>query len=347
MSRLTRIIFTSSLLSLVLIVSGATQAGVNPFKKSKNYNFGTDVPWYESEGSAIKSGSIRDGSDTNYYHLNVDKHRLLLRLGKNDPSGQLVGTRVLDVLAITDVIIDGRQMPVFGWCLKNQQSPGKKLKQNSLVANDMCVNSGGAGDFVINLDDKSRSQLKKAKKIEFVVEPYGRPVKLTYSMGGYSGLMAKINKPAPIVKKTVEAKPKKKAKAKPKVVVKPKVVAKPKPKSRSVKICNATPPSGYKTRIGDISYPCNDADKKSAAEASIAAKVDVEKKRAETRIIADDKKPKKAFKREAGGDAEWDKKQAVLWMSRCERHWKKGASPCYCEKYLDKAPSGVVNTCKK
>ena len=324
------------------MVSGVTQAGVNPFKKSKNYNFGVDVPWYESEGSAIKSGHVRDGSDVNYYHLNIDRHRLLLRLGKNDPSGELVGTRLLDVLAISDVIIDGRQLPIFGWCLRNQQSPGKTLKQNALVANDTCVNSGGAGDFVINLDDQSRSQLKKAKLIEIVVEPYGRPVKLSYSMGGFAGLMTKINKPAPVKKKAV-AKPK--PKPKPKSKPKPKAVAKVKP--RPVKMCNATPPVKLKGKIDDISYPCDDADKKSAAESRIAGKVSAEKKRAAAKLKADKKQPNKEFDRETGNDAKWDEKQTALWLSRCERNWKKGKSPCYCEKYLDKAPRGVTNTCKK
>lgn len=179
----------------LLLMSFTGHAVVNPFKKSKNYTFSSNVSWYEHNSAAIKSGSTRDGSDTNYYHLNIDKYRLMLRLGKNDPSGELENTRPLDSLAISDISIDGRRLPIFSWCLENQQNPGKKLKQNSVVANDVCINAGGGGDFIINLDDETRNLLKNAKKLEFTIEPYGRPVKLIYTMSGYAPIMAKINKP--------------------------------------------------------------------------------------------------------------------------------------------------------
>ena len=44
-------------------------------------------------------------------------------------------------------------------------------------------------------------------------------------------------------------------------------------------------------------------------------------------------------------EKEWEAKQEAMWVSRCQKHWVKGESPCYCEKYLDKAPPGVKNTC--
>jgi len=341
---LTRKIFVMGVLGLVLASSNIALAGVNPFKKSKNYSFSDDVPWYENSGAALKSGSVRDGADTNYYHLNINKDRLLLRLSKNDPSGELIGTRTLEVLAITDVLLDGRQLPIFGWCLKNQQSPGKKLKQNAVVANDTCVNAGGMGDFVINLDGKTLAQLRRAQMLEFLIEPYGRPVKLAFSMKGYSPLMAKINKPV-VVKKApvVKAKPKP---PKPKPVVK----AKPKP----VKMCNARPPAEFKKQVKFVPYPCKDANKKVAAEKRVALNVQAERKKQEAKIKAaklKDAKRKEEKKPEPVEDkkreAEWDNKQAALWISRCERHWKKGKSPCYCSKYLDQAPEGVKNTCKK
>ena len=82
----TKNIVVGSVLSLLLVtLSFSCLAGVNPFKKSKNYTFGADEVWYENNNTAIKSGSVRDGADTNYYHLNIDKYRLLLRLGKMIP----------------------------------------------------------------------------------------------------------------------------------------------------------------------------------------------------------------------------------------------------------------------
>ena len=324
------------------MATGVSQASVNPFKKSKNYTFDEEVPWYENAGSAMKSGSVRDGSATNYYHLNIRHSRMLLRLGKNDPSGELENTRLLESLAITDVLVDGRRLPLFDWCLKNQQVLTKKLKQNSVVANDACINAGSGGDFIINLNDQSRRLLKNAKTVEFVVEPYGRPVKLAYSMGGYSSIMAKINKPKPVVKK-----------AAPKKVVK----AKPKPKAKPVRNCYAKPPADYKGSVKAVIYPCDDTRKKFAAEKKVSVEVDSEKKKkaAEAAKAAEEsrlkamKKPKPAVKKVAVEDNKreevWDKQQSQLWISRCKRHWKKGTSPCYCEKYLDQAPVGVSNTC--
>lgn len=344
---LTRKIVVTGLFSIVLVASSVAQAGVNPFKKSKNYNFNADVSWYENSGAAIKSGTVRDGGDVNYYHLNIDQHRMLLRLGKNDPSGELIGTRLLGAMAITDVIVDGRQLPIFGWCLKNQQMPGKKLKQNAVVANDTCVNAGGAGDFVINLNANTKSQLKNAQTVEFLIEPYGRPVKLSFSMAGYAPLMAKINKPVapPVVKKAVVATPK------PKPKVKPKPKPKPKAKPKVAKMCNAKPAAEFKSRISAVPYPCADAKKKSAAESRVAAQVESEKMREAVKLKAAIRKQKAKKKAEpepeTRQEAEWDDKQSKLWVSRCERHWKKGVSPCYCEKYISKAPSGVENTCAK
>ena len=264
----------------------------------------------------------------------------MLRLGKNDPSGELENTRPLDSLAISKISIDGRQLPIFAWCLENQQNPGKKLKQNAVVANDVCINSGGGGDFIINLDDDTRRILKNASKLEMTIEPYGRPVKLIYTMSGYAPIMAKINKPVvvPVVKKPVV-----KAAPKPVVVVKPK----PKPKPKPVKMCYARPPVDFKSAVPAMAYPCKDALKKSNAETKISARVEHEKKKmaAELKAANDEKLAREKSVEDNQREVEWDAKQNELWISRCKRHWAKNRSPCYCEKYLEQAPAGVNNTC--
>ncbi len=325
----------------LILVSAGSSAEVNPFKKSKNYSFTSEVSWYEKKDSAMKSGLVRDGSDTNFYHLNIDKSRLLLRLGKNDPSGDLPNTRILETLAITDVQIDGRPLPVFEWCLRNQQEPGGKLKQNAVVANDTCVNSGNGGDFIINLDKRSIELLKKAKTLEFEIEPYGRPVRLTYSMDGFAPIMEKITRPAPAPAPAPAAK----ATAAPAPAKKP----------ARAKMCKAVAPGEFKPLVAPVLYPCNDAGKKAAALATIKAGVDAEKKKRAEKM-AEERAAQEAAEREQAlikkrleekkkQEAEWDKKQDALWISRCQRHWSKGQSPCYCEKYLDQAPAGVENTC--
>ncbi len=329
-------------LMAMLLFSVSSLAEVNPFKKTKNYNFGSDIGWYEKSGAAMKSGSVKDGKDINYYHLNINKSRILLRMARNDPSGELQNTRLLDSLSITEVEIDEERLGIFDWCLRNQQVPGRELKQNAVVANDICVNAGGGGDFVIRLDQRTREALMKAGKLEFVVEPYGRPVRLTYDMAGFEEIMAGLLKPAPapapvakpIVKPVVEA---------PKPVVK----AEPKPKPKVVKMCKALAPANLQSVISPVVYPCDNTAKKQAAESRINASVADHRKKLEQKKEMERKQEQARLQEEQDRQrqAEWDKRQEEMWVSRCQRHWKKGSSPCYCEKYLSQAPPGTVSTC--
>lgn len=337
---LTRKLITTSFISLMIVISSISHAGVNPFKKSKDLLFGTDVPWYENAGAVIKSGAERDGSDTNYYHVNIDKHRLLLRLGKNDPSGELVNTRYLDTLAIVDVLADGSRLPIFDWCLNNQQNLTRTLQQNAVVVNDTCINAGGGGDFVINLDPQAKKALKSAKVLSFVIEPYGRPLKLSYSMDGFTELMAKVERPVVIARPAVASAPVVKAPPKPKPVAKP-------AKTKPVKMCYANAPADFKSAVPAIAYPCKDAAKKADAESKITARVKNEKKKMALeleRAKQEELARQKAIETNKRAQ-EWEAQQDAIWIKRCQRHWKKGTSPCYCEKYLDQAPVGVSNTC--
>jgi len=336
---LTSKIIITSLLSLLIAVPGVSNAGVNPFKKAKNYTFGTEVPWYESKESVTKSGSVRSGADTNYYHLNVDKYRLLLRLGKNDPSGELVNTRRLDALTIVEVKADGRRLPIFDWCLSNQHNVTKKLKQNTIVANDVCINADGGGDFVINLDEQTKRIIKSAKTLSFVVEPYGRPVMLSYNMSGYSELAAKLDKPAPspVIK---VPKP---------VLPVAAVKEKPKPKPKPVKMCYSKAPADFQSAVTAIAYPCNNATKKANASQKIKARVEQEKKKMAMELEAANRE-KLARQKEVEDnkrEIQWALQQAEIWVKRCQKHWAKGKSPCYCEKYIDRAPEGVTSSCGK
>lgn len=324
---------------IVLLVSSASNAALNPFKKSKNYTFGSNIAWYEHNDAALKTGAVRADSDTHYYHLNIDNDRLFLRLGKNDPSGEIENTRLLERLSIVEINVDGNRLPLFDWCLVNQQTPSSKLKQDAIVANGVCVNAGGGGDFVMNLNQATRNILRKASVLEFIVEPYGRSVKLTYSMLGYSTIMKKINKP--VVVKSV-------AKPKPVVVAapKPKLKPKAKPKVKPVKICYANPPTAFKSQISAVSYPCGDKAKKTSAESKVSSQVRQE----ETKQEAADNEAREIRQRareDNKREIEWGSKQSVLWISRCEKHWSKNRSPCFCEKYFAQAPTGTKNTCNK
>lgn len=339
---------------LLLIISGMSQASVNPFKKSKSYNFGADISWRKHNGAAIKSGRVRDGNDTNYYHLNVNKYRLQLRLGKNDPSGELENTRLLESLTISNVLVDGRRLPVFNWCLQNQLHPGKKLKHDATVPDNICQNTGGGGDFIIRLDSRTRNILKKSDILEFIIEPYGRPVKLRYNMSGFASIMTKIDppekvsKPIPVIKPATRPTPRPPAKPKSAPVAPPR----PKPVVKKIKTCNASPPEDYRKLIKSVAYPCSDSTKKTAAEKKIHGLVNKEKEEQKQKQKQENKASSVEHERlkavaQEKRDIEWNNKQAELWISRCERHWNKGNSPCYCEKFIKSAPLGTKNTCKK
>jgi hypothetical protein len=332
-----RILALAIIFTGLLVSSFSAQAGINPFKKTKNYEFGNNIAWYLKESAAAKSGSAQDGSDTLYYHLNITKDRFRLRLGKNDPSGEIENTRDLGKMAIVDVILDGQRFSQFQRCLDNQEQISKKLKQNALVANGTCVNSGGGGDFTIRLDAGSRNALKAANSLELVIEPYGRPVKLKYSMAGFTGIMSKLDKPKPKPKPKPVAKVKAKAKA----------VAKVASKKKAVKMCLAKPPSDFKSAVRAVSYPCKNEARKEQAEKSVAALVEKEKQKmaAEMARLEQEEKAREKASKSNQIEAEWAKKQSAIWIKRCEKHWSKGVSPCFCEKYLDSAPAGVTNTC--
>ena len=334
---------TAFLTTFILMFCSLTvQAGVNPFKKTRDLVFGSDYNWYFSDGMAIKSGSEQDGDYINYYHVKISSNSMLLRLGRNDPGGDLENTRPLEGLEINNVLVDGHPLPVFQWCIHNQESLIDLIKADSLVMNDTCVYAGN-GDFTINLDDDTRRQLNNARQLEFVITPFGRTLRLVFTMDGFSDVMAQVMAPPPEAQKpepvAVVAAPK----PEPKPVAKPKPKPKPKP---VVKTCYARAPAEFKD-INPIAYPCPDKARKSAAQEQITeavkaeqARIEAERKRAEEEVAA---------KQEAQVDkqrqVEWQKKQTELWVSRCQVHWKKGTSPCFCQKYLDHAPAGVQDTC--
>ena len=330
--------FSALIITIIGLIcfSLSAHAGMNPFKKTKNYKFENNVSWYSKEDAAVKSGSAKEGTDTLYYHLNITKDRLRLRLGKNDPSGELENTRNLDKLAIVDVLVDGRRFSLFDWCLSNQEQPGKKLKLGAVVINDACVNAGG-GDFTMTLDKVGRDLLKTAHKIEFIVAPYNRPVKLAYTMTGFAAIMSEIDKPVPppVVKK-----------APPKIVAKPKPKARPKPK-KVVKICLAKAPADFSSAVKSAAYPCGNKAKKAAAEKKVAVMVEKEKQKmvAELERVRQEEEALKKASINNKREIEWAKKQTEMWVKRCSKHWSKGVSPCFCEKYIDQAPPDVTNTC--
>ena len=299
-------------------------AGKDPFKKSKDYKFLDNISWYKKNSTVIKAGSVKDSGDTFYYHLSINDKQLQLHLGKNDPSGDLKDTRQLDYMSIIDVAVDGDTLPRFKWCLGNQDGDAGSLKKGARVAGGTCINAGD--DFVMKLDDKTLKQLMSAKTISFVIEPFGDTVNLAYSTNGFASLLSQVTRPVP-VKQVVKARP----------------VAKPE------RTCYANPPAEFKSSVKTIAYPCDDSAKKAVATQTINQMVDKQREKqqaalARKRELENAPKHSELTSQE---ELEFEKKQAKRWIDRCQTHWDKGVSPCYCQKYVKFAPAGVQDTCTK
>jgi len=232
------------LISLSLSIQAA-----NPFQKTIDFEFPDSVSWsLIRKDTAVKTGEVKDGSNRLFFHLSINNKQLKLRFSKNDPTGQVINSRGLNSLVIEDVLVNGNRLPLFHWCINNQNAESDKFKQGTPVSRNACINEDG--DFIINLDNKSQQLLKNAQTLEFVTEPFRRTEKLKFGMAGYVAIMKKLEKPAPVVPVKVAPKP----------VIKQKAVVK-----KEIKMCSVSPPAEYKT-LKSVDYPCLDAAKKTAAE---------------------------------------------------------------------------------
>ena len=327
----------SATVFLLMGILGMTSIvhAANPFKKSIDYTFLDKVSWSLKRDTAVKTGEVKEGSDALFFHLSINSKQLKLRFSKNDPAGQVINSRSVNSLVIKDVLVNGEKLPLFQWCLNNQKADSNKFKQGTPVIRSTCINEDG--DFTINLDDKSKQLLKKAHILEFVTEPFRREETLKFGMAGYVAIMKKLHKPAPVIS----------IKSAPKAVVKPKVVAK-----KVVKTCYVKPPVEYKT-IKVVAYPCQDLARKKVAETRMNQQVLAQKQKADALAAEAKKKQKQKQKQvikidaaaEAKAEEEWQKRQNAIWIKRCEKHWLKRVSPCYCKAYIAHAPKGVKDTC--
>ena len=300
----------------------AVSAGKDPFKKDKIHEFMDDFNWYKKNSTVIKAGGIKESGDTFYYHLTVNSQQMRLHLGKNDPSGELKNTRQLDYMSVIDVAVDGNTLSRFKWCLVNQDGGSSSIKKGARVSGNTCVNTGD--DFIINLDDKTLRQLASAKTISFEIEPFGSTVHLIYGMQGFATLMKQVT--TPVVAKKAQA-------------VKPVAV-----KQRT---CYEHPPAEFKSSVKSIAYPCDNAGKKAAASKSIDQMV-AKKRQQQQAALARQRELENAPKHSeltSQEELEFEKKQAERWITRCQTHWAKGVSPCYCQKYVKFAPAGVQDAC--
>ncbi|MDH5610844.1 MAG: hypothetical protein OEY66_00100 [Gammaproteobacteria bacterium] len=316
-----------------------TWAEANPFEKEVNVNIGSDKEWLIKDKTVTRSGS--DTSD--FYHIFYDQKQLRLRI-TGDAEDSEASARQYQQFAVEDILVDGERLPLFQWCLINQPKHSRYLQQGLRVKQDVCVNQGEKGAFVMRLNADTLDALEKGKTLSFKIKPFRSSINVNFDISDFSEAAAKLN--AKVIPVQKEQAP---------VTVEKKVV--------TPKICKANPPKDF-IKIKPVDYACDDAAAKARAEANIEAVVTKERE-LKAKLIAENERKRKeeeaAKKAKELADIKAKEMQAALEASAaaaekemnaeitskmlavCEKKWAKGEHRCYCEKYIDKAPAGIVS----
>lgn len=335
--------FTSLFILCVLSFNVTAKNSDDPFAKSKSLIIGKDVSWDidKKDSSATKSASDGSGS---YYHLTFDNKQIELLIS-SDANGE--NLKKFTHLEVKNLKIDGKQSPLFSWCLKNQQSHHRFLQQGLSVKKNICEVDGDAGRFVMRLNRDTLTALQKGQSLSIVLKPFRTPLELNYDLSDFQEMHLSLN-----------------AQNRPKAIgVETNTAVTP-----SMTKCWAKPPEKYKN-ISSIEYPCADSAAKRDAEVWVSKQVD-EKKDNERKLaaqraadsekqrkIAEDKRLKdqaakleqeKLLQAEAAAVAASEVKQAEInseitqkMISMCDKYWSKGEHRCYCQKYIEHAPSEI------
>ena len=317
----------------------------NPFEKGENVNVGNNE-WLIKDKTATRSGS----SDGDFYHLFFDRKQLRLRITAGAEDSE-ISAREYQNLAIEDMQVDGKRLPLFQWCLVNQQKQSRFLQRGLKVKQNVCDNQGEKGTFVLRLNAATLDALKNAKTLTFKIRPFRTSINVNFDISDFQDMVAKLSTKVNVVQKPEVPAP---------VVVPDKIVA--------VKKCKANPPRDF-IKIKAMEYACNDAGAKAEAEASVEAAVVKERKHQEKVAAERERKRKEAEQAAAAKLAKElaDKKaaedklaaeQAALaateasklemnaditnkMLAVCQKKWASGEHRCYCEKFLEHAPAGI------
>jgi hypothetical protein len=320
----------------------------NPFAKNDTLNIGKDVAWNIDKEAVIATKSASDNKGA-YYHLQFDNKQIKLII-TSDAGGN--SPKKFNQLEIKDIKIDGKQAPLFKWCLNNQQRHKRFLQQGLTVKKDVCVIDGTAGSFTMRLNKDTLVSLQEGSRMTIMLKPFRTPLELNYDISDFKDMYLAMNaRPAPVVAVAAPATTQ--------------AVAKPKKK------CWAGAPPEYKN-IKSVEYDCDDASSRMKAETQVTSLVNQEKEKQRKlaaekerqRKLAEEKKQKELaaklkeeerLQAEAAAIAASEAKQAQLdseitqkMLSVCEKYWNKGEHRCYCEKYIEHAPSSIQasSTCK-
>ncbi len=344
------------LLSAALAVSGAHAALDNPFARAAEVNIGADSDWRVDAGSISKTGR---GDDGLYYKLSLHKNQLSLKIGKQaevetDPKSY-------KALAIEDLRIDGKRLPLFQWCLNHQQNHNRFLQQDLEVKDGICMNHGERGEFVVMLNRQTLDLIENGERLRFVIRPFRKPVHVNYDISDFSEAYA-------ILQARAAASQRAAASAPAPVAVQPAPVVKP----VEVQMCKLAAPQDFAS-VAAQEYVCGDAADKRRAQQRIDTAVkqaqqrrqriaaEKEKQRlaaiaAQQKAEEERRKAEQARKAEEAAIAASEQKRHQIMdeltkkmVGVCNKVWSKGKHRCYCERYIEYAPPGIQSdaSCKR
>jgi len=319
----------------------------DPFAKYQMLDVGTDVHWDIDKTAVLATKSVSDDRGA-YYHLRFNNKQLEL-IVSSDAKG--LSPKKFSNLEIKTFKIDGKQAPLFAWCLNNQQRHNRFLQQGLSVKKNICEIKGDAGRFVVRLNRDTLVALQKGRQLTIVIKPFRTPIELRYDISDFEEMALALNARSKSV-----AKPALAASA---VGVSAQAVA-----TSGAEKCWAKPPEKYKT-IKAIEYSCVDSTAKLDAERGINNQVnqkiandkalaaqrsaDIEKQRKQAEEIARQEQAAKlkqveldaAVAASAAKQAEIGDDISNKMVAMCDKYWKKGEHRCYCQKYIEYAPDDI------
>lgn len=322
-------------------------AANNPFAKKDVLNVGKEIVWKIDKNVVLAEKTVNDEKGT-FYHLVFDNRQIKLSIS-SDAEG--ASPKKFNQLEVKDVKVDGKQNLLFKWCLNNQERHNRFLQQGLNVKKDICVIDGNAGTFIMRLNKDTLLSLQNGRRLSIMLKPFRTPLVLNYDISDFKDMYLALNaRPAPVA-----AAP----------AVKKAAIEKPARK------CWAGAPPKY-SKIKSVEYDCDDSMAKLNAENQVMKLVSKEKEKEKKlaaekekkRKLAEEKKQKELaaklkqeelMQAEAAAIAASQAKQAQIdsditlkMLKVCKKHWSKGNHRCYCQKYIEYAPSSIQasSTCK-
>lgn len=334
--------FIMALAAFCLSINAIAKSSDNPFAKTASVDIGRDAAWVFKDRTATRSGS----DSGTFYHLFYDRKQLRLRITNSAEDSENSAIHY-EQFAVNDVLIDGKRLPVFQWCLKNQQGHKRYLQQGLQVKRDVCRNQGEIGTFSMRLNVATLNVLNSGKKLTFSLKPFRSAVEVNFDVSDFSSVVAKLNAGVtPAAKKSAQT---------------------PVATAPSKKKCKASPPAGF-ADVKAIEYDCKNLTARAKATANIDAAVGKERerrklaaaKREQKRLAAAEAKKKDLIARRAAEEklaaeqaalaASLVQQQAIgdeistKMIAMCAKKWAKGDHRCYCEKYIAHAPKAIQDS---